>query len=198
MPESSIHGLKYAGLAAFLGGWLVILIAISRNNWFVFTENAFSDLGHPLANDPWIFNTGMMLNGLLIVLYGLYLIDVSFNKTGAVGGGFMMITGVFLTLIGVFDEGSKNHYFVSVWFFTQGAITVLTWGLALYREEKWRGMGRVFIGLSLMGTVLAVIVPWPSTAMVEAWGILIMNVWVILMTRISPGFDAEALYFPKT
>lgn len=190
--------LRYSGLVAFLGGWLVILVSISRNPLFVFTENAFSDLGNPLANDPWIFNYGMMLNGLLVVLFGLYLVYVSFNKTCTVGGGFMMITGTFLTLIGIFHEGSKNHYFVSVWFFTQGALTVLTWGLALFRDTKWNREGGIFLVLSIGGSMAALIVPWPSIAMLEAWGILIMNIWVILMTRISPVFDAEALYFPKT
>ncbi len=89
------------GLASALGGWLVILVAISRNPWFVFTRDAFSDLGNPLANDPWIFNYGMMINGLLIILYSLYLIEVSFNKAGTVGGGFTTITGIFLMLTSI-------------------------------------------------------------------------------------------------
>ncbi len=188
MPQEYLNKLRYTGLAAFLGGWVVILAAISRNPWFVFTENAFSDLGNPMANDPWLFNYGMMLNGLLIVVYGFYLVHVSFSKTSSVGGGFMMITGVFLVLIGAFPEGSQNHFFVSVWFFTQGALTVLTWGLALYRDARWSRVGWVFLALSLGGSLLALIVPWPSIAVVEAYGILIMDVWVALMTRITPGF----------
>jgi hypothetical membrane protein len=180
--------LRYAGLAVVVGGWLVILAAISRNPWFVFTENAFSDLGNPLANDPWLFNYGMIINGLLIILYSLYLIEVSFNKTGTVGGAFMTITGVFLVLIGVFHEGSPNHFFVSLWFFTQGDLTTLTWGLALYRDTKWHRYGLGFMALSIVGTAVAFVVPWPSTAVIEAYGILIMNVWVVLMTRITPGF----------
>lgn len=102
---SKVKHLQHTGLLGFLGGWLIIFLAISRNSWFVFTENAFSDLGNPAANDPWIFNFGMMLNGLLVLLYGLYLVYVSFNKRGSVGGAFMMITGVsFLALSGVFPR----------------------------------------------------------------------------------------------
>ena len=190
MPPDYLEQLRYSGLVAFIGGWVVILAAISRNPWFVFTENAFSDLGNPLANDPWIFNYGMMLNGLLIIVYGFYLFHVSFNKTGSVGAGFMMITGIFLTLIGVFPEGSKNHYFVSVWFFTQGALTVLTWGLALYKGTRWSWEGVIFLVLSLGGSLIALVVPWPSIAVVEAWGIIIMDIWVAMMTRITPGFNA--------
>jgi hypothetical membrane protein len=180
--------LRYMGLASMIGGWLVIIAAISRNPWFVFTENAFSDLGNPLANDPWVFNFGMIVNGFLIILYSLYLIEVSFNKTGAVGGGFMAITGVFLMLIGYFHEGSPYHYFVSLWFFTQGDLTILTWGLALYRDTRWSRYGLGLLALSIIGTAVAFIVPWPSTATIEAYGILMMNVWVALMTRITPAF----------
>ena len=190
MPQNYLDKLRYTGLVAFLGGWVVILAAISRNPWFVFTENAFSDLGNPVANDPWIFNYGMMLNGLLIILYGFYLFHVSFNKTSSVGAGFMMITGTFLVLIGVFPEGSQNHFMVSVWFFTQGALTVLTWGLALYRSTRWSWEGVIFLVLSLGGSLLALLVPWPSIAMAEAWGIIIMDIWVAMMTRITPGFNA--------
>ena len=198
MPPDYLYKLRYTGLTAFLGGWLVILVSISRNPWFVFTENAFSDLGNPMANDPWIFNYGMMLNGLLIALYGLYLVHVSFNKTSSVGGGFTMITGAFLILIGVFPEGSQNHFFVSVWFFTQGALTVLTWGLALFRDTRWSMEGAVFLVLSVVGSLVALIVPWPSIAVAEAYGILILDVWVVIMTRITSGFDAEALYYPDS
>jgi len=173
-------------LVAFFGGWFVILAAISRNPWFVFTENAFSDLGNPLANDPWIFNYGMMLNGLFAVLYGFYLVRISFNKTSSVGGGFMIITGVFLVLIGAFPEGSQNHFFVSVWFFTQGALTVLTWGLALFNDTRWIRESRLFIALGIVGPILALLVPWPSIAVAEAYGIVIMDIWVALMTRVTP------------
>jgi len=177
--------LRNTGIMGFIGGWLVILVSISRNNWFVFTENAFSDLGNPGANDPWIFNYGMMVTGLLIALYGGYLIKVSFNKKGTVGGASTIITGVFLTLIGIFPEGSKHHSFVSICFFTQGVLTVLIWGLALYRDEHLKREGVIFLVLSIFGTFAAFLVPWPSPAVAEAYMILILNIWVILMRRVG-------------
>ena len=99
MQRTGLRYLRFTGLMGFLGGWLVIFAAISQNSWFVFTENAFSDLGNPAANVPWVFNDGMMFNGLLVLLYGVYLVYISFNKEGTVGGASMMITGVFLMLL---------------------------------------------------------------------------------------------------
>ncbi len=188
MMNQYMRRLRYMGPASVIGGWLVILAAISRNPWFVFTENAFSDLGGPLASAPWVFNYGMILNGVLIILYSFYLMEVSFNKAGTVGGSFMTITGVFLMLIGFFHEGTMHHYFVSFWFFTQSDLAILAWGLALYRDRRWSSYGRPFLALSLIGPVVAYTVPWPSTATVEAFGIIIMNIWVLLMNRITPHF----------
>ncbi len=185
---SKVKYLRHTGLLGFLGGWLIIFLAISRNSWFVFTENAFSDLGNPAANDPWIFNYGMMLNGLLVLLYGLYLVYVSFNKRGSVGGAFMMITGVFLILIGCFPEGTRHHTFVSYWFFIQGDLSILVWGLALIQERRWRRESWVFLLLSTLGPLGAVLIPWPSIAAVETYGILLMNTWVIIMRHITPEF----------
>jgi hypothetical membrane protein len=46
----------------------------------VFTEHAFSDLGGSMATDAWLFSNGMMLTGLMIVLYGAYLAHISVNR----------------------------------------------------------------------------------------------------------------------
>lgn len=161
-------------------GWVFILASIQRNPWFVFTEHAFSDLGGSMATDAWLFSGGMMLTGLMIVAYGRYLVKVAFNKSTTVGAAFLMITGVFLALIGVFPSGSQHHYFVSVWFFAQADLSILAWGAGLHGGKQDR-LGKLFIGMGILGPVLSYVVPWPSVAVVEAFGILIMNVWVALV-----------------
>lgn len=184
-----MHGkLRYMGWASTIGGWLVILLAISRNPWFVFTENAFSDLGAASANDPWLFNVGMILTGVMIVLYAVHLFEAGVNKLSRVGGTSMALTGLMLMMIGFYPEGTPYHYTVSVWFFSQGALTVLIWGLALIREKAWRKYGYIFTFMGLAGPIIAVIVPWPSTAVAEAYGILVLNLLVALMTRLTPRF----------
>jgi len=176
------------GWASTVSGWLVILLAISRNPWFVFTENALSDLGAASANDPWLFNVGMILTGAMIMLYAVHLLEVSINKLSRVGGASMAITGLMLTMIGCYPEGTPYHYTVSVWFFSQGALTVLIWGLALIGEVTWRKYGLIFTFMGIAGPIIAVFVPWSSTAVAEAYGILVLNIWVALMTGLTPRF----------
>jgi hypothetical membrane protein len=175
---------KYFGVASGLSGWVVILTAISRNSWFVFTENALSDLGGPLASASWIFNKGLMFTGLLIICYSFYLVSISDNKPSTVGGCFLLITGVFLVLIGVFPSGTPHHYFVSVWFFTQADLSIIATGIGLAQTVNKR-YGLVFLGLGLVGPIIAYVVDWPSIAVLEVYGIIIMNIWVILMMRLD-------------
>lgn len=177
------YPLKYLGAASGLVGWIVILVSIALNPWFVFTEHAFSDLGGKLSTTPMVFNCGMMFTGVLIVGYGFYLVSQSMNKMSTVGSAFTLISGLFLMLIGVYPTGTYPHYFVSVYFFTQTDIAIGTWGLGLLRGEN-KETGKVLLGLSVFAPIITALVDWPSTAVVEAYGILIMNLWVILMTRI--------------
>ena len=182
MKREALDRLRSLGVASGISGWLVILASIQRNPWFVFTEHAFSDLGGPMAHDTWLFSNGMILTGLVIILYGVYLVHVSFNKPTTVGAAFLLITGGFLTLIGVFPSGTAPHFFVSVGFFTMSDLSILAWGAGLLGGEK-NVFGKLFVGIGVLGPVLTAIIPWPSIAVVEAFGILIMNVWVALMFR---------------
>ena len=133
-----------------------------------------------MATDAWLFSNGMILTGLMTVLFGVYLVHVSFNKPTTVGAAFLMITGVFLTLIGVFPSGTEPHFIVSVLFFAQSDLSILAWGIGLMGEEQ-DVFGKIFVGMGLLGPVLTAVIPWPSTAAVEAFGIIIMNIWVALM-----------------
>jgi hypothetical membrane protein len=80
MKREALDSLRVLGVVSGISGWLVILASIQRNPWFVFTEHAFSDLGGSMATDAWLFSNGMMLTGLMIVLYGAYLAHISVNR----------------------------------------------------------------------------------------------------------------------
>jgi hypothetical membrane protein len=95
-----------------------------------------------------------------------------------------LISGVALFLIGKYPSGTDPHYLVSVWFFAQTDLAIGAWGLGLVKGEN-RTVGWILLALSVVGPIGAVLVNWPSTAVVEAYGILIMNSWVVLMLRLK-------------
>lgn len=174
---------RYCGLAAAVVAWAVFAYTISVNPWFVFTEHAFSDLGGPMASQPGVYNAGMMASGALMILYSLRCLEDSCNKPETVGGAFLAIAGVFLILIGVYPSGTRPHVFVSLWFFTQADLAIMAWGVGLLGRGE-RRLGAYVSALGFVSPVVASLVPWPSTAAVEAFGIIIMNVWVVLMQRV--------------
>jgi len=174
---------KYAGLAAALTAWSTFAYTISVNPWFMFTEHAFSDLGGQGAFRPGVYNVGMMASGLLVMFYSLRCVQDAVNKLETVGGAFLAVAGAFLVFIGVSPSGTEAHGFVSFWFFAQADLAIMAWGLGLVTRGE-RDLGVVVAGLGFLSPVVAYLVPWPSTAMLEAFGIVVMNIWVVLMQRV--------------
>ncbi len=172
------------GLVAAIAAWAVIGVAWYYNPWFVFTEHAFSDLGGAEACCPWIYNYGLMLVGLIVSLWSFCLYRVARNKLEAVGAGYVFLMGVFLALIGLFPSGTRHHVFVSTWFFIQAdlAFIVLAAGMA----RRGSGLGKALLAISILAFPVAAaveaVVGWPSTAAVEAYGIVVIDIGVVLAT----------------
>jgi hypothetical membrane protein len=170
----------YLGLAAAVVAWIVIGVYIITNPWFVFTRNAFSDLGGPQSTDPWLYNYGLIAVALLVFVYATHLARVGVNRVEVVSASFVMVAAIFLALIGIYHEGTYPHVFVSTWFFVQFDIAILTSGIGLLV----RGLKRSAYGvlcLVLIATLVAALIPWPSAATLEAWGIGAIDVWAILV-----------------
>jgi hypothetical membrane protein len=175
--------LRLIGGVGVILAWVVIYLAIHRNPWFIFTEHAFSDLGGPMANDPGFFNVGLIVLGGLFSLYALVLLQDAINKVETAGGAFALLAGIFLALIGVCPSGTPPHTFVSLWFFVQADIAITAWGIGILLSG-WDRFGVVFTGIGVVGPMFAVVATWPSIAVVEAYGIALIDVWVVLMLRI--------------
>ncbi len=173
--------LRYTGITAAILAWIVIAVSISVNPWFIFVKNAFSDLGGPRATDPWIYNYGLIVTSVFVDLYSINLLLISRNKVESFASAFVFVAGLFLALIGIYHAGTRPHVFVSTWFFTQMDISLITWGLgSLMAKDK--GLGLFSLLLGVLSPIPAIMVPWPSAATEEAYGIVVIDVWVIVMT----------------
>ncbi len=162
--------------------WIVASLPIAYNPWFSFTRHAFSDLGGPRASQPWIYNYGLIITAILVLLYSAALVNGAKNKVEAVGGTFMLVAGIFLALIGIYHSGTGPHGFVSGWFFIQADLAIITWGIGLMLEGR-RALGAVSIAMGVLAPLFAAAVKWPSVAVLEAYGITLISIWVILMLR---------------
>jgi len=181
--KNIVKALRFFGILAALTAWAVIFLSISVNPWFIFTRDAFSDLGGPNANMPWIYNYGLIITGLIIILYSFAQLNDSTNKIESFASGYTSLMGIFLMLIGIFHSGTKPHVFISTWFFIQGDLAILIWGIGL-AIRKWGRLGAIFILMSLISPIIGFAIKWPSAATVEAFGIIILDIWMIGMLKV--------------
>ena len=178
--------LTYMGIVAAVLAWVIILASISLNPWFSMFNNALSDLGNTHANYYWLYNYGLVLTAALMLLFSFYLLLVSENKVEAMGSSFVTIASIFLALIGIFHEGSYPHTFVSEWFFTQMDLAIVTWSIGLIVGRRLN-YGIPLLLLGLIAPIPALFIKWPSTAILETYGIIIIDVWAIAATILIRG-----------
>lgn len=175
-----------SGVAAAVLAWVVIAAAWLRNPWFDVFDDAFSDLGVPgQARDAWIYNYGLMATGALTVLYGLFVYRWAESKLEALAAGWLMIAGVFLALIGVYPGGTRPHVFVSTWFFIQMDLALIPLLYSLWRRRGFRLAMPAFAAAVLAFPVFMLVeytVGWPSVAIGEAYGIIIIDYAVLTAT----------------
>ena len=183
----------WTGVVAVVIAWLVIGASWYLNrNWFVFTRDAFSDLGGKRSCCPGLYNYGLVLTGLVIIAYSLCLYYLAKSKPEVLGAGYVGLAGVFLGLIGVFPEGTRPHVFVSSWFFVQMDLGLMFQSIGLYiRSRRWEGFWGAI--LSLLAFPVAILIEltvgWPSAAVLEAYGVLVIDAIVLLLSK---GYMSEA------
>lgn len=172
---------RYTGIIVVVISWIILGISIYQNPWFNIFVHAFSDLGKIEANCPWIFNTGLMILGCMTCIYSLYLAYSTMNKFYIYSSALMFIAGIFLILIGVFPINSKYHDFVSIWFFIQMWLSLITTAIGMTINRKFLYSVILWI-IVVIGPLGSMLIEWPSIALLETYGIMLINIYVIVLT----------------
>jgi hypothetical membrane protein len=118
----SIGWLKISGGCGILApvtAFTFISLAIASYPQFSWTGNALSDLGVQKGVTAVLFNSGLVMGGILALLFGFGLFKILGDKAlGKVGAVSFILVALALTAIGVFPENAgRIHYYVSVMFF---------------------------------------------------------------------------------
>ena len=72
---------------------------------------------------------------------------------------------------------------VSIGFFLQFDLVIIAWGLGLLLRGL-KGVGMLFSVIGILGPLAALTIEWPSIAIMETFGILIIDLWVIIMIKV--------------
>jgi len=161
--------LRVAGLCGVIGPLVAlssIALAVERSPWFSWTGNALSDLG-ARGNSTTIFNTGLIVGGVLIAAFALGLRDsLKGRALGNAGALAFLLTATALCSVGIFPETAGDiHSYVSVAFFVMLVVSLWLVGAALVQLSEM-GLGLVMI---IAGVVAAAVwaLPWPAEAIPE-------------------------------
>lgn len=131
-----------------------ILLAVWVSPWFSFTGNALSDLGAHEGSDL-IFNSGLMLAGVLLAGFGLGLLGVLQRIAGRAAGGLALADGVALFGIGLFPEtAGRIHFYFSVAFFVLLPLFSLALAAHFFRA------GRKRLALAALAVAVVAGAPW--------------------------------------
>jgi hypothetical membrane protein len=122
--------LRISGTCGFLAAVLAfafILSAVASDPQFSWVNNALSDLGVVSGVTAVLFNSGLIMGGILCFIFATGLFVFLGNRAvGKVGAFVLVLASLALAAIGVFPESvSPVHYFVSVAFFVLLPVSML-------------------------------------------------------------------------
>ena len=133
--------VRVAGICGVLLPFVVFAtlgFSIALSPWFTWTQHAISDLGIQ-QNTAMIFNNGIILGGILTLIFSLGLIKILSKKIGAY---LLFLSAVALIGIGLFPETIFTlHFLTSASFFILLAIALLLIGLTSKQNTFERRMG---------------------------------------------------------
>lgn len=140
-PITKSNAIRIAGICGVLIPVVVfgcLWLSIVSSPWFTWTEHALSDLGIQ-ANTAGVFNNGMIIGGLLTLMFSLGLIKILSRKTGA----FLLLFSSFCLIgIGVFPETVFiPHLFTSASFFIILTVALLIIGVTIKQNHFERTIG---------------------------------------------------------
>ncbi|QTA38275.1 DUF998 domain-containing protein [Thermosipho ferrireducens] len=172
-----MKSLKFLGLLSITMFFVGVFISVYFNEWFNLSQYTFSKLGNSyLATYPWIFSFFVIVGGVFMTFYGLVLIRKSIEKLRIIGGAYVLLSGIFMILVGVFPDGTKPHDFVALMTFL-----IFYAGMMVY---GFKSSDKVFqvSSVAIFITIIIVLVynPFPSTGYLEIFGLLLVVIDLIL------------------
>jgi len=182
--------LKAAGICGFLAplvAFALIFSAIASYPEFSWTDNALSDLGVVEGITSVLFNSGLILGGVLCVVFaaGLF-VFLKKRIVGKLGAVIFVLASLALFAIGVFPENVRPvHYLVSVLFFMLLPISMLVNIGAFWLMRQAR------MALFTLIVAIAAAAPWvlyfaiqyvPNVAVPEAVSAFAGSVWAVVLS----------------
>ncbi len=158
MQDIWIRIFGLCGILAPIVALVFIGASIMMHPEFNFPDYALSHLGALDTPDHIIYNVGMVLTGLMGMLFSCGVPRLVNTKIGILGI-LVFAAGFFsLALVGVFPGGTSPHNTVSMAFFTLSTFGILILALDQLLKTATRAWGILLLALIALGLVSATLV----------------------------------------
>ena len=190
MSNKNATRLRISGICGFLApvfAFALIFSAILSYLQFSWVDNALSDLGVVAGVTAVLFNSGLIVGGILCFIFatGLF-VFLKEHAVGRIGAFVFVLASLAFVAIGLFPENVKpTHYFVSVMFFVLLPISML-----IIAGAFWL-MRQVRMAVFTLLVAVAAAAPWvlyfsihyvSGVAIPEVVSAFVSSVWVVAMS----------------
>ncbi len=192
--DSSIRIGAIAGIASPIIGIITVLLSIYFSPWFIWQENALSDLGVEQAGGTqiaiYLFNIGLIITGSLIAVFAvLTRSSLPSNRRSKIAYAILFIGGINLALVGIFTENFPViHRIVALLYFVTTPISLMIIGSGKIASDRAFGIFSIGAGavalvvilglvLSIVGISVGEIYP-EGAAIPEIVEAIILGLWV--------------------
>jgi hypothetical membrane protein len=167
-----------APIIAFTGITVSFVLTLSKGDSIF----ALSDLGVQQGVAAVLFNSSLVISGLLTLVFALGLLLFPRGKIlGKIGALILVLDALALTAIGVFPENVEpTHHCASVTFFVLFPISLLFIGTALLQMSK-RNLGLLTFSAAIVAALVWAIPHGGGVAIPETIAALSASTWSIVL-----------------
>lgn len=180
-----MNWLKISGISGIIApliAFTLILLAIAYSPNFSWAENALSDLGVQEGVTAVLFNNGLIITGVLGILFATGLFKfLQENLLGKIGAFVFVLDAFALTAIGVFPENVEPiHFYASVTFFVLLPISVFLVGAAFLQTHRTK-LGFFTFTAAIVAAIVWTIPFGKGVAIPETLSGLSASAWSIVL-----------------
>lgn len=170
------------GVIAIVGGISGLMLSIGLADDFSIQQDALSELGADDHDTAWLFNTTMIITGILATAFFGALINRLDDGYQRIGTAIMGLAGLGLAGVGLFPLGHGLHVPAAAIFFGGLSIGILVTAYGDHRTGHHR-RARVALNLVLLHAVAWIfgIITLEGVALPELVGGLVYGIWVIIL-----------------
>jgi hypothetical membrane protein len=184
--------LKISGICGILAPTVAfgcILLSITFAPNFSWTDSALSDLGVMPNPTAILFNSGLIISGILAMVFasGLFLV-LKGKSTGRAGTLLFLLDCLALTAIGVFPENTGSmHFYASVAFFALFPLSMFLMTAYFVLTSKNRMAVFTFL-VSVFAAAVWIVEFWvryvPGVAIPETLSAIAASFWGVVTSFI--------------